>query len=132
VANNGENSLSKVNPATGSTVGTYSGIPAYSLCFDGTSIWSTDFNGGGGVYKTEAATGKLIANYPTGAYTTGICFDGRSIWVSNSGDNTVTQLNATTGALIGTYPVGQSPLGICFDGASIWVGNALDNTLSRF
>jgi DNA-binding beta-propeller fold protein YncE len=58
-------------------------------------------------------------------------FDGGYIWVTNSGDNTVTQLRATDGLNVGSFRVGNTPRGVAFDGASIWVANEGSNTGSK-
>ncbi len=61
----------------------------------------------------------------------GLAFDGTNIWVTNSGSNTVTELNASTGTTVGTYPVGTYPWGIAFDGTNIWVANAFNNNVTE-
>lgn len=61
----------------------------------------------------------------------GIVFDGRSIWVTNSGSNTITELDYTTGQAVGAYPVGNSPAGVCFDGNAVWIANKTSNNLLR-
>jgi YVTN family beta-propeller protein len=73
----------------------------------------------------------IIGTYPVEIAPAGIVFDGRSIWVTNSGSNTVSELNATNGQLIGTYPVGTTPTGICFDGNAVWIANKAANNLLR-
>ena len=51
--------------------------------------------------------------------------------MSNSGSNTISQLDYSTGQLIGSYPVGNSPAGVCFDGNAIWVADKTSNSLLR-
>ena len=75
--------------------------------------------------------GELVGTYIVETSPAGIVFDGRSIWVTNSGSNTVTQLDCITGALIDTSPVGNSQLGLCFDGTAVWVANKTSNNLLR-
>jgi YVTN family beta-propeller protein len=76
-------------------------------------------------------TGTVIGTYPVQTAPAGIVFDGRYIWVTNSGSNTISQLDYTNGALIGSYPVNNSPIGVCFDGNAIWVANETSGNLLR-
>ncbi len=71
------------------------------------------------------------ATYPVGEAPVGIAFDGVNIWVTNSGDNSVSELLASTGATIGTYPVGSIPYAVAFDGANIWVANLGSNNVTK-
>ena len=75
--------------------------------------------------------GELAGPYIVETSPAGIVFDGRSIWVTNSGSNTVTQLDCITGFLIDTSPVGNSPLGLCFDRTAVWVANKTTSNLLR-
>ena len=60
--------------------------------------------------------------FPVGKIPEAIAFDGAHMWVTNSGDDTVTELNAD-GSAAGTFPVGDRPSGIAFDGKDVWITN---------
>lgn len=76
--------------------------------------------------------GVIAGTYAAENAPAGGVFVGRSIWISNSGSNTVTQLDYVSGNLIGSYPVGTSPAGMCFDDNAVWVTNkASSNVLRR-
>jgi len=62
----------------------------------------------------------------------GRAFDGSNVWVTNSGDNTLTQIRVSDGALLATFATGLDPAAVLFDGAQIWVANKGSNTVSRF
>jgi YVTN family beta-propeller protein len=51
--------------------------------------------------------------------------------VTNSGSNTVSELNASTGSVIQTITVGHAPVGVSSDGTHVWVVNISGNTVSE-
>jgi hypothetical protein len=123
--------VSKLNPASGATIGTYPvGSGPKALAFDGTSIWVANLFSGT-VNKLNSATGAAIGSYPVGGSPAALAFDGSSIWVANWSSGTVNRLNPATGATIGTYQVVFLPSALAFDGSSIWVANSNSNTVTK-
>ena len=130
VANLANDSVSKINPATGTKTDYPTGDQPIGVAFDGTSIWVTNFAfGASSVSKINPTTGSRV-DYPTGHTPLGIAFDGTSIWVANNGDGTVSKINPNTGARV-DYPAGLGPIAIAFDGTSIWVTNFHSDNLSK-
>ncbi len=99
------------------------------ILFDGKYMWVAN-NGpvANNVSKFDAATMRLIANYPVGINPDWFAFDGTYIWVTNSNSNNVMKLNRETGEILRTYPTGLFPLSMVFDGNSIWIGNGAPRT----
>jgi len=60
-----------------------------------------------------------------------ITSDGTHVWVTNSGNNTVSEIDASTHSVISTISVGRFPCGITSDGTHVWVANKDDNTVSE-
>jgi hypothetical protein len=67
----------------------------YGIASDGTNIWVVA-NGAvpPTVFELQASNGASVGSFPmpTGAGTSGIAFDGRHMWVTNTGNDTVTEL----------------------------------------
>jgi len=126
VANYWANSVSKINGATGTAIGTYpTGNAPWGVAVDGSgNIWVTN-TGGSSVTKLSGATGATIGTYGVGINPEGIAIDrDGNVWVANTGSNNVMKLNGTTGATIFTHAVGSRPMGIAVDSSgNAWVGN---------
>jgi YVTN family beta-propeller protein len=56
--------------------------------------------------------------------------DGTYVYVSNSGDDTVAQIDASTGEVVDLLTTGDGPAGLDVSGAGLWVANHLDGTVS--
>ena len=54
---------------------------------------------------------------------TAITSDGTYIWVTNTSDNTVTQLSASDGAYVNTYNAGLNPDGLIVVGSHVLVAD---------
>lgn len=139
VANQTDNTVTKLLASTGATVGTYAvGLRPISLVFDGANIWVTNA-ADHTVTKLLASTGAMVGAYTVGSNPGGIAFDGVNIWVTtstftNGGVNPtggLTELLASTGATVGVYTVGIRPGGIVFDGTSLWVTDTYDHNVRK-
>lgn len=131
VANEGSNTVTKLQASTGGVVGTYSvGSSPYGVTFDGTNIWVANL-GSNTVTELLASTGAAVGTYSVGKSPRNSAFDGTNIWVANTGGNNITELLASTGATVGTYNVGDFPDAVAFDGTNIWVANQGDGTLTK-
>ena len=134
VSNYASNTVSKINPVTGTSVDYTTGLQPIGVAFDGTHIWVANY-GSNTVSKIDpngVAPGPPI-NYTSGNGPLGIAFDGTNIWVANYFSNTVSKIN-TNGVAPGTpinYTTGTAPYGVAFDGSNIWVTNFLSNTVSQ-
>ena len=53
--------------------------------------------------------------------------DGTHVWVTNSFDDTVSEIDASTGKVVNTIPVGSRPGGVSSDGTHVWVANGGGN-----
>jgi uncharacterized protein (TIGR03437 family) len=139
VANQTDNTVTKLSASTGAAIGTYTvGSRPTSLVFDGAHIWVVNA-ADNSVTELLASTGATVGTYPVGSNPGGIVFDGANIWVTTSTFTSgagnpsggVTELLASTGATVGTYLVGIRPAGIVFDGAYLWVTDTYDSNLRK-
>jgi DNA-binding beta-propeller fold protein YncE len=79
-----------------------------------------------------APNGGVIGSFRVGAAPLGIAPNGTHIWVTNSGDNTVDELNPDGSVRgLGAIPVGHFPHGIASDGTHVWVTNSDDNSVTE-
>jgi hypothetical protein len=147
VVNQGTNSLSELDAATGALVQVISG-PSYgfaqpdSVSSDGSHVWVANVNPryGNSVTELDAATGALVQVISgTNEFDAPqeISSDGTHVWVlnnytdySNNANNnwSVVELDAGTGALVRETPIQGAHLAssgtgmdMSFDGTHVWV-----------
>lgn len=131
VANQAENTVSKIQAHDGKVLGTFAvGSNPRGLAFDGANIWVTNFDSNT-VTKLEASTGNILGTPFSGSTPDAIVFDGVNVWVTNSADGTVSKIRCSDEQLLETICVGTTPSGIAFDGTRVWVTNLNSNTLTR-
>ena len=91
VANYLGNTVSKIDPATGTKTDYPTGTKPFGVAYDGISIWVAN-NGNSIVSKINPATGTKT-DYPTGTNPAWVVYDGIGIWVTNFGGDTVSKIN---------------------------------------
>lgn len=141
IANIGDDTVSKMNPADGSRVDYPTESRPNDVVFDGTNIWVANC-AGDTVSKFDPADGTRV-DYEVGADPEGIrgtrtgvvcpqglTFDGTSIWATNFEENTVSKINPADGTRV-EYETGAAPWDVAFDGTNIWVTNFDDDTVSK-
>jgi YVTN family beta-propeller protein len=132
VANYGDGTVQKVNPATGAagspiTVGTN----PYALAFDGANVWVANY-GSNSVQKINPTTGAAGSAITVGTNPSALVFDGANIWVALQGTaNSVRKIDPATGTLSAPITVGTNPSALAFDGTSIWVANSGSASVTR-
>jgi DNA-binding beta-propeller fold protein YncE len=124
VANNANDTVTKLRCSDGSLVGTYyAGSGPGAVMYDGESIWVRNCLCSC-VTKLRAADGRLVGSYNVGGDPLYMAFDGTNVWimvVNGSATGCVCKLRASDGMLVGTYDAGVERGHIAFDGANIWV-----------
>ena len=78
-----------------------------------------------------ASAATVVQTINVGDSPNGVSSDGTHVWVTNSEDNTVTELEASTGAAVQTIGVGSEPNGVSSDGTHVWVANQNDSTVTE-
>jgi hypothetical protein len=107
------------------------GIRPHGIAFDGARLWTANLGSPGVGSVTSITLSSAVENTVTSGFSRpeGILYDGSNIWVTDSGDNTLKQLDAA-GKILHVVPVGSGPQNPVFDGINIWVPNSLDNTVT--
>lgn len=129
VANNLDNTVTKLDAATGTKLGTFAvGRGPFGVLSAFGSIYvSNFFDGTLTRLSTDGLTASAIA---VGDGAAGMTSDGTNLWVVNNGTNTVTKLNATTGAA-SKFATGRSPFAVVLDAAgNFWTSNFSSGTIS--
>ncbi|MFM7069237.1 MAG: hypothetical protein ACKOYM_07225, partial [Actinomycetes bacterium] len=132
VSNFVTDTVTRINAATGSIVGTPIAVDdgAYAMTFDGTNMWVSSLDAAT-VTRINAATGSVVGTpIAVGANPRAMTFDGTNMWVASSNASNVTAINASTGAVVTQFSVPSTPRAITFDGRFVWVAG-LTTTLTR-
>ena len=111
MANTGDNSVSRINPANNQVTETIKvGAGPVFLAYGADSIWVSNYNEGNGknVTRINAVSNSKEATIQVGNGPSAIVLHGGSIWVALEGDDKVARINATDNTVAETIDV---PLG---------------------
>ena len=135
VTNQGNDTLTKVNPANGAVAQTVGvgNSPSHPV-FDGNNIWVPNF-GSDSVTVVRASDGTVLGTF-TGNGLAGpraAAFDGERILITNT-EGGVSLWKATDLTPLGTVSVGTgtSPYGACSDGLNFWISLEGTGQIARF
>jgi YVTN family beta-propeller protein len=135
VANQDDNTLSVIDVATNTTVGTIpmTGSPAFLAINAAGNRAYVSLEGANAVAVFDLATSSVIATVPVGSRPVPLTLRGDDafLYVSNTSANTVSVIDTATNTVATTLTVGLHPYAIATtpDGASVWVW-AGDKTIS--
>jgi hypothetical protein len=104
-----------------------------ALAFDGSRIWSANFNPGSvSIVSLQPTTPYPVTTVTAGFGTlSGILYDGTNIWVTDpTTDPGKLHRLDSAGNVLQSVAVGASPRGAVFDGANIWVPNTFGNSVT--
>jgi YVTN family beta-propeller protein len=135
VTNSGSNTVSEINPATATTIGSPIAVgtfPHSFPAFDGTNVWVPNTTAGT-VSKINVATATVTATITIGAGTkpSAAVFDGTHVWIANNGANTISKIDPTTNTVTTGGDGFTMPGGMAFDGSDMWIPNAGSNTVLK-
>ena len=133
VANSGDDSITKIDAATGNVLSKIGLDPASApdeMVLAGDNLAVTLGNSGK-VALINKISDAVVSSSPVGSGPDGICTDGNNLWIANEFDGTVTQLKASDGSLVDTITVGATPKDIACGAGEVWVVNSDDNTVSE-
>jgi len=131
VANQGDNTVTRIDPATGAVTKTVPvGLAPDGIAVGRNAVWVA--NGGDGtVTRIDPATGAVSGPVYVGAGPAGIALTRTAVWVANSLDLTVSKLDPATGRVTATIGVGDGPHAIAAGPGGVWVSDEFDATLAR-
>ena len=134
VANNGSDTVSKINIASNAEVESVDvGLKPHGVAFDGAHIWVSNCEGQSVSRINFIATNDKKTVTMENHYPRGVAFDGTHIWVAFSGTDSgkVCKIDIATMETVESVDVGRKPFGVAFDGAHIWVANNGSNTVNK-
>jgi len=112
--------VTKIAPDGSSTTYTGTGSDPDGIAFDGTNMWTANYDGNS---VTKIAPDGTMTTYTgTGSYPAGIAFDGTNMWVANEYGNSVTKI-APDGTMTTYTGTGPYPYAIAFDGTNMWTAD---------
>jgi YVTN family beta-propeller protein len=122
VTNYSSNSVSRINPANNTVIGTVEvGNRPVGVAAGSGSIWSANSNANS-VSRIDPATMTVTATITTSTPFM-LAAGAGSIWVPNTTANTVSRIDPATNAVVASISTGTNtrPTGVTFDGTDLWV-----------
>lgn len=135
VTNNGNGTVTPVNPATGVARApiTVGGSPSGIVVAPDGDLLVVN-NSGGQLLEVDPSSGSVVRTIPVGRSPQwpAITPDGKTVLVPNPGSNSVTAADIATGAVEATIPVGASPTDIAIPpgGDRAYVTNLSSNSVT--
>ncbi|HKA35914.1 MAG TPA: S-layer homology domain-containing protein [Thermoanaerobaculia bacterium] len=110
------------------TVATNLGANPQGLTFDGTRIWTANFDGSLSIV-TPGSLPWMVTTVSGFSGPKGMIFDGSNVWMTEGNANTLLKLDAT-GIVLQTVTVDPGPVYPVFDGANVWVPTSSGPTVA--
>ena len=130
VANRSDHTVSRINPADGSTAQVIDvGQFPEALTVTAHDVWVVN-SGGASVTRISIEASKVVGQpIKVGARPGAIAAGPSGVWVANTGSDTIQRIDPDTGAVSKPIDVGSGPDGIAVDADSVWVANGQDGTV---
>ena len=132
VANQGDNTVSVIDPTDNSVESIAVGNSPTGIVFDGSNIYVVNYNDRT-LSVIDPATG-VVVDEVTGLASAAkhIAYDGTYLYVSNRNGASVTVIDPTDNSTVTSLSVGTTPEGMASDGTQIFVANFGDDTVSVY
>jgi YVTN family beta-propeller protein len=122
VAQAGEQSIVRIDPATGNTSPITVGNVPTQVAVGTDGVWVT-LGKDNKVARIDPSTNKVVASITVGNKPWGIAAASSGIWVANEQDNTVSRIDPATNAVAQTFAVPPLPDWVFADDSGVWVGS---------
>jgi YVTN family beta-propeller protein len=122
VANSGDSTVSRFNPATveeGPVRVISVGDRPTGIAYGDNAIWVAN-SGDGTVTRIDPST-YSTATIAVGAQPVAVAADGGAVWVANAGDGTVSRIDPATNDVVRTIELGHTPAGLAVADELVWV-----------
>ena len=131
VANEGDDTVDRINPATGEVTGKFQvGGHPDGIAVGPDAVWVANGEDGT-VTRIDLATGQPGGPVSVGSGPAGIAITPAAVWIANSLDLTVSKIDPATDSVTRTVGVGDGPSGIVADRGTLWVSDEFNATLDR-
>jgi DNA-binding beta-propeller fold protein YncE len=119
-----ENTVEKIDPATGDVVATVP-VPNFpvGVTFGAGYVWVARYQSDD-VVRIDPGTNAIVGSpIAVGDTPQTALYDGQYVWVANANSNTLTRIDPASLGAPQTYPTGFRPSGMAFDGRHLWVAH---------
>jgi len=132
LAGPGQDTVTRIDPASGRTVATIKvGRAPLDLAVTPGAVWVANA-GGDSVTRIDPQTNRLAGRpVRTGASPPSLGVGGGSLWVANHDALTVTRIDLASGKVVADIPVPSEPHRVAYGAGAAWVANWHDNSVSR-
>jgi YVTN family beta-propeller protein len=123
IANRSDNSIIRLDPATGERQSITVGEAPSAIAIDYGSVWVTTF-GSDSVYRIEIGgptRPPTVTPIPVGDGPVGIATDHESVWVADGEGRSVSRIDPRRNQVVATIPIGVEPAGIAAGDGGVWV-----------
>jgi YVTN family beta-propeller protein len=132
LAGPGQNTVTRIDPASGRTVATITvGRAPLDVAVTPSAVWVTT-SGGDSLTRIDPQTNRPTGRpLSTGDSPQSLAVGGGSLWVANHDARTVTRIDLASGTVVADIPVRSEPHRVAYGAGAAWVGNWHDNSVSR-
>ena len=132
VSNEGDNTVSRIDPATDQVQDIRVGKTPHALAAGDDAIWVANIDGGN-VSRLDAKTNRIDSNpIEVGTQPNDLDFGGGALWVCDVFDGDVREIDGETLEQVGDpIQVPPRPRGIKYGFGSVWVASAADSSVTR-
>lgn len=105
------------------------GVDPLQITFDGTYLWTANWNGGGGgsvsrLRVDNAADSTFAAGFDA---PHDILWDGANLWVADRSAADLKRVDRATGAVLESIALAAPPKHLLFDGTNLWITTGTDS-----
>jgi virginiamycin B lyase len=128
VANQFDNSVSRIDPQTNRVVATIpvpDGVADLAVGRD--AIWAA----GDLVVRIDPQTNRVVATVPLGAQPSSLAATDDAVWVTNVVDGTITRIDPQTNQVTATIHTVGEPVQVAANDRAVWVAYPPDNLVRR-
>lgn len=136
ITNEGDSTLSKVDPSTNQEIAS-TPVPSAprSVATGGGAVWVVSDQGK--LTKVDPESGSVIDSSSVGLRPTSVAFGNGSVWVSDNADGSLYSVDAGTpreaiGAVSRLAQTAASPRGVATGLGGVWVVSGAENVLEKF
>ena len=124
VANEFDNTVSEVNPSTGTVVATIGvGNGPAGLAYGYGSVWAANVTDST-LSRIDPGSGVVTATVPLGSAPAGVAAGDGGIWVASGQTGRLLLVDPRRDRVTGAFPVGVSPDDVAVGAGSVWVSDS--------
>ena len=138
VANNGDGTVLRIDPASRAVTASVQVVEAGSidnplrLAAGGGAVWVVALFGRHSLHRIDPASNTVTARAEdVGDGTVGVAFGEGSVWIAGVHDGTIYRVDPETLQVLARIPVDNRPVAVVVGAGAVWVGKLGDGTVDR-